>query len=378
MHTHRRSRVSGQSTFGTNFVIAAIVLLTAFTSVIFGQSAINIPSTGLALWLKADAGTPAAGSRVSIWSDQSSNHADASQANGVNQPLATLSASGARVVRFDGASDFMSFVAPLNGLTGATLILVASAAQDYTGDWNGTSNAPLFWNETAYWGCVHLSPFQTSVKYRFGTTQTNNLPAFTRPVSIGSGLSITTAVKNGTTESLFINGSNVLTQSGKYSTINGIAGTGTLGRGYNSTYFAGDIAEVLVYRRALSDAERAQIESYLISKYIAAPPTTNQAPSVSVGPAATVTYPAAASLTGTASDDGLPNSTLTYTWTKVSGPGDVTLSSPNAANTSATFSAAGQYCLRLTVSDSQLTASADVQVTSVAPAPPSAVPTSGL
>jgi hypothetical protein len=282
------------------------------------------------------------------------------------------------VVRFDGASDFMSFVVPMNGLTGATLILVASAAQDYTGDWNGTANAPLFWDETAYWGCVHLSPFQSSVKYRFGTTQTNNLPAFARPVSIGAGLSITTAVKNGTTESLFVNGSKVLTQSGKYSTINSIAGTGTLGRGYNSTYFAGDIAEVLVYRRALSDAERAQIESYLISKYIAPPPPTNQAPSVSVGPAATVTYPVAASLTGTASDDGLPKNTLTYAWTKVSGPGDVTFSSPNAVNTSATFSAAGQYGLRLTVSDSQLTASADVQVTSVAPAQSSAVPTSGL
>ena len=40
---------------------------------------------------------------------------------------------------------------------------------------------------------------------------------------------------------------------------------------YQSTYFAGDIAEVLIYNRALSGAERDAVNSYLNSKYAVVP-----------------------------------------------------------------------------------------------------------
>ncbi|KKQ47170.1 MAG: RTX family of calcium-binding protein, partial [Candidatus Yanofskybacteria bacterium GW2011_GWC2_37_9] len=70
------------------------------------------------------------------------------------------------------------------------------------------------------------------------------------------------------------------------------------------------------------------------------------------------------SLTGAATDDGLPaGSTLTVTWSRVSGAGTVTFSNANALTTTATFSSAGTYVLRLSVSDSALTASDDVTVT---------------
>src|SRR5207249_2980123 len=68
----------------------------------------------------------------------------------------------------------------------------------------------------------------------------------------------------------------------------------------------------------------------------------NQPPTVNAGPNQTITLPAYANLTGTASDDGLPtNSTLRTTWSKVSGPGIVTFYNANALNTTASFSAAG-------------------------------------
>lgn len=96
----------------------------------------------------------------------------------------------------------------------------------------------------------------------------------------------------------------------------------------------------------------------------------NQAPTVSAGPDRAINLPSAALLTGTATDDGLPNppGTLTSGWSKVSGPGTVTFSAPTALNTSASFSASGFYVLRLTVSDGALAASDDVTVT-VNPAP---------
>jgi hypothetical protein len=93
-------------------------------------------------------------------------------------------------------------------------------------------------------------------------------------------------------------------------------------------------------------------------------PVSNQAPTVSAGPDKTITLPSNVTLSGTTSDDGkpAPPGTLTRSWTRVSGPGTVTFNPPNAASTTATFSAAGTYVLRLTASDSALSASDDVTV----------------
>ena len=95
------------------------------------------------------------------------------------------------------------------------------------------------------------------------------------------------------------------------------------------------------------------------------PQPVNQPPVVNAGPDQTITLPSSASLSGTATDDGLPNppGTLTTTWTKVSGPGTVTFGNAGARATTAAFSAAGSYVLRLTASDSVLSASDDVAIT---------------
>ena len=84
-------------------------------------------------------------------------------------------------------------------------------------------------------------------------------------------------------------------------------------------------------------------------------PPGNAAPLVNAGSNQTITLPSSATLTGTASDDGLPNppAALTLTWTKFSGPGTVTFGNASAAGTTANFSAAGSYVLRLTANDSQ-------------------------
>lgn len=64
---------------------------------------------------------------------------------------------------------------------------------------------------------------------------------------------------------------------------------------------------------------------------------------------------------------------LTYTWSKVSGPGTVTFS-PNGTTASSTstasFSAAGSYVLRVSVSDSAASVTADVSVSVLAAPPP--------
>jgi len=92
-------------------------------------------------------------------------------------------------------------------------------------------------------------------------------------------------------------------------------------------------------------------------------PPINQPPSVSAGSNQTITLPNVASLDGTVTDDGLPSGTVTTTWSKVSGSGTVTFGNASAVDTTATFSQAGTYVLRLTANDGLLQAFDDMTVT---------------
>jgi hypothetical protein len=98
----------------------------------------------------------------------------------------------------------------------------------------------------------------------------------------------------------------------------------------------------------------------------------NQPPVVSVGVSQTVTLPSPAILTGTITDDGLPNppGATTALWSVVGGPGSVNWGDIHATNTTASFSAAGTYVLRLTANDSIFSVSADTIVTVNSPLTP--------
>lgn len=79
--------------------------------------------------------------------------------------------------------------------------------------------------------------------------------------------------------------------------------------------------------------------------------TTNKKPMVYAGPSMSVLLASGVKLGGYGADDALPSVILTFSWTKVSGPGNVTFADSTKANTTATFSATGVYVLRLTAYD---------------------------
>ena len=93
------------------------------------------------------------------------------------------------------------------------------------------------------------------------------------------------------------------------------------------------------------------------------PFNTNQPPTVNAGVNQTITLPSMATLDGTVNDDGLPNAEVSSTWSKASGPGAVTFGNVNAVDTTASFTAAGTYNLRLTADDGEKTAYDDVTIT---------------
>jgi hypothetical protein len=103
------------------------------------------------------------------------------------------------------------------------------------------------------------------------------------------------------------------------------------------------------------------------------PPPPNTAPEVTATGPATVTLPDGAALDGTVTDDGLP-AAYTVAWSKVSGQGTVTFADESAEDTTATFSSAGAYVLRLTADDGELIGEATVSITVEDAAVPNTAP----
>jgi hypothetical protein len=87
---------------------------------------------------------------------------------------------------------------------------------------------------------------------------------------IGDSFTIATAMMDGVMDYLYINGELVLENEkpAGQEALGHQRDLGNIGRGFDdNTYFPGMIAEVLIYTKTLSDAERVQLEKYLSDKY---------------------------------------------------------------------------------------------------------------
>ncbi len=95
------------------------------------------------------------------------------------------------------------------------------------------------------------------------------------------------------------------------------------------------------------------------------PADINAPPLVNAGADKTLAFPADnIQLSGSASDDGLPTgNTLTYAWTQVSGPANVTFSQTDSLAVQVSFPLLGVYTLQLGVSDGDLTSRAQITIT---------------
>lgn len=95
----------------------------------------------------------------------------------------------------------------------------------------------------------------------------------------------------------------------------------------------------------------------------------NGAPQVNAGTDMAITLPTdSINLSATATDDGLPNGTVSMVWSQVGGPTGVTFAPATGANTTATFPQPGVYTLQIAASDGALTGSDQVVVTVNPPA----------
>lgn len=94
------------------------------------------------------------------------------------------------------------------------------------------------------------------------------------------------------------------------------------------------------------------------------PPPANRAPSANAGLPQTITLPSPAQLSGTATDDGLPNppGRLSILWSLVSGPSGADIVAPDRPATSVTFQLPGTYVFRLRAYDGEMADEKEVAV----------------
>lgn len=220
-----------------------------------------IPTNGMQLWLRADAGvTRDANDTVSGWADQSpSGNNDAAQATLAQQPQWIDDQILSRpVIRFDGSNDNLSVPGLIGDMDDFTLLFVLrpDTTTDHNqhiqaaGGWTGEFGFHTTDNGSIYVGTSASSRIVPSDGPGAGTMVDDQFQQFTYCLDTGTAV-------------LYKNGSSLATKS-----VADPADWTGFQLGLNSTNtIHGDIAEVIIYNRALSTAERQSVEEYLATKY---------------------------------------------------------------------------------------------------------------
>ena len=198
---------------------------------------------GLKLWVKADAGVVGSGSSVATWQDQSGNGNHLVQPTAANQPqLVPAQANGLPVLRFDGAGDYLSFTTRLTTIRSVFWVIKRAAAAT-------PGYRFLLGDPTNY----HFCPDSTTKIWT---------ASYTSPAILNGETRLNGALINGTTTDR----PTALSVLSVVSTADVTAGTFSKDRTSDYSWW-GDLAELIIFDRAVTPGERESIESYLAAKY---------------------------------------------------------------------------------------------------------------
>jgi len=231
--------------------------------------------SNLVLWLDADDSDTIteSGGFVSQWDDKSGNENHAAQGTGTDQPTYVSNAlDGKYVVRFDGVSDIL--VVPdddtLDGTSGLTILVMLKptlsgdpdgiiAKRTGFGEFGEYAYGMFYWNDSYVYIDINgigdrwdsdPQTFSSGTVYMMETVFDGSLIASQR-------------------SKLYVDGSLSKTSTETSTSIPNYSSTLTLGalnEGY-SNFMQADYAEVLVYRKALTNTERQEVEGYLAWKW---------------------------------------------------------------------------------------------------------------
>ena len=237
-----------------------------------------IPTNGLNIWLNADRGVTLGGDNgdsVLSWDSQGSENVTFT-AEEESAPKLSTNENGVPSLLFDGASSMSFDGVNFNGKSELTMIVVShytgEAVANPGNDWtSGDQHAAFYVGETgAGWGGLFVSPYHDWTSARFGSGQQFcNIKYYDRDEIDRSAVTI--AVKDGTTEKLYVDGVLGTTKENTGAQTANIGTTMYVGKSIVTnadSFFEGTISEILIYDRALSDVEIQQINTYLTQKYV--------------------------------------------------------------------------------------------------------------
>ncbi|MBL7941697.1 MAG: hypothetical protein JNM00_02970, partial [Flavobacteriales bacterium] len=223
-------------------------------------------SSGLVLWLKANAGTNTVSenSPVSSWLDQSPMGNHATQGDPASQPVFTKFAiNNNPAVKFTSGTKFLNVDLSDIDNQNFTMYVVAERLSAGSAD-----NFVVGVQQTSPDPGMHMgySSANTFVFGQYGHTCSTTVTPFNAPTEVPvimmaefsqSAGSALREVEDGTTASDTDGNTSSYAQNAQ----------GVIGRGYASAGFDGYIAEVIAFNRILTTAEKKNVETYLAVKY---------------------------------------------------------------------------------------------------------------
>ena len=247
-----------------------------------------IPTNGLNIWLNADRGVTLGGddgTSVLKWENQGSMdatftaEAETAPTLGVNEngvPSLVFSGGKDDQGTLGGDGDFMTFDGvDFNNKSEMTMIVVShytgKSVGNPSGDWtSGDKYCAIYTEEDGGWGALFMSPYHDWTSARFGSGKDFcNIKYYDRDEI--DRTAVTIATKNGATEKLYVDGVLGAEKNDAAVATKNIGSKMHIGASYSDykwTYFKGTISEILIYDRALSDAEIEQVNTYLTQKYV--------------------------------------------------------------------------------------------------------------
>ncbi|CAB4213862.1 Concanavalin A-like lectin/glucanases superfamily [uncultured Caudovirales phage] len=223
--------------------------------------------SNLDIWLDAnDSSTiTQSGGRVSVWADKSGNSANALQGTGASQPTYTANGQNGRSVVTYANGNF--FQISSQAATDITSSFTFQAALNMTSATGGGGN--ILSKGT-------LGPY----RWRFDNNTTNG--AITLIIADSDGFSVTTTTttvsfgvpvilgvrfRAGVAIDFYVNNIQIYTAATTKTVLSTNASAVDVGTVSGSENFIGQMMEVLVYKKALSDVELGQTVNYLSNKW---------------------------------------------------------------------------------------------------------------
>ncbi|MEO7650056.1 MAG: LamG-like jellyroll fold domain-containing protein, partial [Bryobacteraceae bacterium] len=221
------------------------------------------PTGAMALWLKADSGLSLNGTQVTRWNDASGKNNNAVQPSGSNQPQSIKASNGKQVVRFNDTSSFLTVPNSSSLDFGASSYTVSywinAPLSSGIGGHMRKGDSPFSLNGGGFEFRNQTNLIEFARGIRNGTP---NRDQYRATANTWTHIAVIYSATTGTS-TMYINGTLAASaqSTGAYTDYYDLE----IGRGRDG-YLNGDVSEIIIYSRALSDQEFQQLHQYLLGR----------------------------------------------------------------------------------------------------------------